>query len=417
MNYRTVEIHWLPHTPSEWRTFTTSRKEAARLWSDLVARHHRLRRRRLKWPSKGRWERWARGKYPGLSAQSAQQLLGEFCAAVHSTRQLRKKGHDDARYPWRRPRFHDVVYTNQDARVRDGDLILPHGTSGRLHIPLPRRALPGRLMEARLQMGRLMLVCEVAETPRPQQTVIGVDLGVNTLIAATDGTKALLISGRGAKALVQARNKHLSSLQEAQSHKEQGSRQWQRLQRRKARMLAQSRRRLHDMTHKATRKVVEAFPNATCFVGKPFNDAAQKMGRRQAQQVSSACNAKLIAQLDSKSCGAIQVDEHYTSQTGPVCGERNKGRRIYRCRRCGLTAPRDVIGSRHILCLGQHGRFVPGCRVPNTLHFVHPLKYPGLSPGSTGGHPGNSLGLSQEAPAKLPCSELESVTCITVEVR
>ena len=193
MKYRTVAIHWLPHTPAEWRTFTASRKEAARLWGDLVARHHRVRRRRVTWPSKGRWERWARGKYPGLSAQSVQQLLGEFCEAVHSTRQLRKKGHDDAPYPWRRPRYHDVVYTNQDARVRHGDLVLPHGTSGRLHIPLSRD-LPGRLVEVRLQMGRLLLVCAVEDTPRPQQTVLGVDLGVNTLIAATDGEKALLVT-------------------------------------------------------------------------------------------------------------------------------------------------------------------------------------------------------------------------------
>lgn len=216
----------------------------------------------------------------------------------------------------------------------------------------------------------------MTEVPRPQQRVIGIDLGVNTLIAATDGEQALLVSGRAAKATVQYRNKRLASCSQAQSAKTKGSRQWQRVQRRKAKMLAQTHRRVRDIMHKATRQVAEAFPGATCFVGKPFNDAAQKTGRRQAQQVSSACNARLMAQLDYKSCGAIQVEEHYTSQTYPVCGERNKGRRTYRCRQCGLTAPRDVIGSVNILAVGRHQTLAPGRSVPHAVLWVHPARVP-----------------------------------------
>jgi putative transposase len=305
---------------------------------------------------------------------------------------MRKNGHEEARYPWRKPRYRDVVYTNQDARLRAGRLLLPHGTSGRLHIPLSVE-LPGRLMEVRLSMAAVRLVCEVEDLPRPQQTVIGVDLGVNTLLAATDGEHAVLVSGRAAKATVQYRHKRLASCQTAQSTKTKGSRQWKRLQRRKARMLAKTHRRIRDLTHKATRKVVEAFPGATCYVGKPFNDAAERLGRHHAQQVSSACNAKLIWQLDYKSCGAMEVDEAYTSQTCPVCGARNKGRRIYRCRSCGQTAPRDVIGSVNILAVGRHNVLVPGRSVPNAVTWVHPTKYPGPKPGSSPGHGGNSLGL------------------------
>jgi len=51
------------------------RQEAARLWNDLVRRHHRIRRLGWTWPSKARWQRWAirpKGRYPGISAQSAQ---------------------------------------------------------------------------------------------------------------------------------------------------------------------------------------------------------------------------------------------------------------------------------------------------------------------------------------------------------
>jgi hypothetical protein len=190
MSYRTIELAWIPRTTTEWATFGASRREAARLWNALVLRHHRFRRLGWTWPSKARWERWAKGRYPGLSAQSAQQLIGEFCEAVNSCRQLRKHGQLEARYPWRLYRYHDVVYTNQDARLRDGRLVLPHGTSGTLRIRLPEAVtLPGRLMEVRLSFGVVRLICEVPDEARPQETVIGVDLGVNTLIAATDGAE------------------------------------------------------------------------------------------------------------------------------------------------------------------------------------------------------------------------------------
>jgi transposase len=286
MSYRAIEIAWTPRTTSEWATFTASRKEAARLWSDLVMRHHRVRRLGWKWPSKARWQRWAKGRYPGISAQSAQQLIGEFCEAVDSCRQLRKHGRAEARYPWRRPRYHDVVYTNQDARIRDGRLILPHGQSGMLRIHLPDTiTLPGRLMEVRLSYGSVCLICEIADVPHPEQTVIGVDLGVNTLAAATDGQKVILISGRAAKATIQYRNKQLASLCAQQSKCIKRSRRYTRLQRRKYRLLGKTKRRIRDLTHKATHAIAQAFPGATCYVGEPFNASGACRRSRSARRV------------------------------------------------------------------------------------------------------------------------------------
>jgi putative transposase len=389
MSYRTIEIAWTPRTTTEWRTFTASRQEAARLWSDLVVRHHRLRRLGWKWPSKARWQRWAKGRYPGLSAQSVQQLIGEFCEAVDSCRQLRKHGQAEARYPWRTPRYHDVVYTNQDARIRDGRLVLPHGTNGTLRIRLLADIeLPGRLMEVRLSFGVMRLICDLPEVPRPQLTVVGVDLGVNTLLAATDGSKVFLVSGRGVKAVIQWRNKTLADLQQAQAGKTKGSRRWKRLQRRKYRVLSKTKRKVRDATHKATHAIAEAFPGATCYVGEPFNDAAQRTGRVQAQQVSTACTRRLINQLDYKTAGAVTLSEAYSSQTCPVCGERSKHRRIYRCPGCGATGPRDAVGAAHILSLGRHGAMLPGRSLPQQVKYLRP--WPRQPRSSSGGHPARS---------------------------
>lgn len=395
MGYRAIEVTWRPRTQTEWATFTASRREAARLWGDLVVRHHRIRRLGWRWPSRVRWQRWAKGRYPGLSAQSAQQIVGEFCEAVDSCRQLRKNGQpaEHARYPWRKPRYHDVVYTNQDARLRNGRLMLPHGQSGRLSIHLPDTIpLPGRLMEVRLSYGVVRLICEIADIPRPQQTVIGVDLGVNTLLAATDGQRVVLISGRAAKATIQYRNRQLASLCAKQSRCVKQSGRYRRLQRRKYRMLDKTKRRIRDLCHKATHAIAEAFPGATCYVGEPFNAAAQRIGRVQAQQVSTACTRKIISQLDYKTAGAITLSEAYSSQTCPVCGERSKHRRIYRCPRCGTTGPRDAIGAVNILALGVQGAMLPGRSLPRPaqVKYLRPWRHVCQPRSSSGGHPARS---------------------------
>jgi putative transposase len=392
MSYRTIEIVWHPRTTTEWATFAASRHEAARLWNDLLVRHHRIRRLNWKWPSKARWQKWAirpTGRYPGLSAQSAQQIIGEFCEAVDSCRQLRKNGHAEASYPWKLRRYRDVVYTNQDARIRAGRLILPHGQSGTLRIRIPDTlTLPGRLMEVRLSYGTLRLICEVSDEARPQQTLIGVDLGVNTLIAATDGAKVILISGRAAKATIQYRNKQLARLQQAQSACAKHSRRYKRLQRRKYQMLDKTKRRIRDLCHKATRQVADTFPGATCYVGEPFNDAAARIGRKQAQQVSTACTRKIIQLLDYKSAGAMTLSEAYSSQTCPVCGERSKHRRMYCCPHCGATGPRDAIGAVNILSLGIHGTMLPGRSLPQQVKYLRP--WPRQPRSSSGGHPARS---------------------------
>lgn len=393
MPYRVVEIAWKPRTTAEWASFTAARLAAASLWTRMVRIHARLRRAKWTWPTKAAWEQWAKGRFAALSAQSVQQVVADFCDVLSSTTKARKAG-IDARYPWKtRSRFRNVPYTNQSAIIRNGVLRLSHGRGGNaaLLIPVPH-SLPGRLVEVTLAYGVVRLVCEVPEQAAiPLGPLVGVDLGVNTLVAATDGQTAMLVSGRGAKAIVQYRNKSNAKLRSRIDRCKRGSKRHKRLVRARHRMSDRCARKLRDTLHKATRAVANAFPNSPVVVGKPFNDAARRMGRVQAQQVSQASNARLIAQLSYKMAGAIEVNEAYSSQTCPVCGCRQKCRRVYQCKVCGFTAPRDVVGSVCIRSIGQYGEIRTGLSIPTRIVRVRPLrKYPGSAsadPGSSGGTP------------------------------
>jgi transposase len=399
-----VEIAWLPRSNIARATLTAARRAAADLWAKMAAMHAIVRRFGWPWPSRKQWEAWAKGRAPGLSAQSTQQVIRDFMETLAATTAARKAarpqgGEADARYPWKERRYRDVPYTNQDATIRGGWLCLSHGR-GRapLRIELPRdRPLPGRLVEVSLAYGVVRLVCEVADVPPPASppAVIGVDLGVNTLIAATDGVTAVLVSGREAKAIQQWRNKGLAALSSRIARSKQGSRRQKKLRRAKHRHRDRCARKQKDLAHKSTRAVADAFPGATVVVGRAFHDAARKLAPRQAQQVSQAFTAKVTAQLSYKLAGVREVGEAYSSQACPACGCLQKCKRVYRCGACGFTAPRDVVGSLNIRAIGMHGALTPSPQPRIVVRFVRPLrKYPGparAAPGSPGGTPAGRL--------------------------
>ena len=84
----------------------------------------------------------------------------------------------------------------------------------------------------------------------------------------------------------------------------------------------------------------------------------------------------------------MTVNEAYSSQTCPVCGERSKQRRIYRCLSCGASSPRDAIGAVNILSLGAQGAMLPGRFLPEQVKYLRP--WPRQPRSSSGGHPARS---------------------------
>jgi hypothetical protein len=187
---------------------------------------------------------------------------------------------------------------------------------------------------------------------------------VKTRIATTDGPKALLMTGRGVKAVIQWRKKTLAAIHQAPSRTTTGACRWRRRQRRHERVLDPTKRQVREATHKATHAIAAALPGATCEVGEPFTEAAQGPGRLQAQPVSTAGSRTRIQPRDAKTVGAIPLSEASSSRTGPVCGERSPPHKIDQCSPGGATGPRDGVGAGPILRLGRHGALRPGRPLP-----------------------------------------------------
>jgi len=406
VTYRTVEIAWSPRSSVSWETFTLARSAAAKFWDTMASIHARIRRLGWKWPTRAQWSSWATmagRRFRGIGAQTIQRIANDFHDAILSTsaarRSQRRSGVEITKqYPWKTQKYRDVPYSNQQAKFRGGWLILPHGRGdGRLRVKIPHGvALPGRVMAVTLSFGTVSIVCATGATePVPTAApVIGVDLGVNTIACASDGHTAVVISGRGMKAIQQYRNKMLGQIKSRISKTKSGSRLNKKLQRRKRKHLAKSARKQRDFCHKTTSAIAASFPGVSVVVGRAFHESASKMSRRNAQQVSQACTGKITKQLNYKLSGANVVPESYSSQTCPVCGCLQKCKRVYRCKACSLTAPRDVVGAVNIRAIGLYGKLMPEQPMPTVVRFVRPLrKYPRPSQdalGSSGGTPASS---------------------------
>lgn len=166
MSYRTIKVDWLPHSGKHWKTFTAVRMEAGRLWSWLVERHATARQHGGKWPTKAELQQEIKRQFPCLHSQSAQQLVADFCEAIASAESLRTHGESYA-YPHKKPRYRQVIFTNQGTKIRGNTLSLPCGAAGRLTIRILKGVvLPGRLMEVRLDYGCVEIVCEQEDSAR-----------------------------------------------------------------------------------------------------------------------------------------------------------------------------------------------------------------------------------------------------------
>jgi putative transposase len=391
--------------------------------------HWFCRKRQWQWPSKKQFRNWAtREKFPNLNSQSVQEIIDEFCEAIKATRnklaEAKAKGlkgfEKTIRYPdWDRKRRRgkrkrDVPYKNNQVRFRDGCIIFPNSASGDLRIQVPRWLavehfewispksnrsiqvrlsvmrgdevrLTGRFKEARVSYDKIRIVIETeGEDSAAAETVVGVDLGVNTLIAATDGERALLVSGRQVKSLIRYRNKKIAELDALISRCKNGSRRKKALVQRKWQIRNNTANRIADLVHRATRRVVDEFPGCRMAIGKPFNDAAaakvvdgkkkRRTSRSNAQMVSSACTRKIINQFGYKAGEVSEVEEHYTSRTCPRCGHQYKQTgRVFKCPKCGLTGQRDVIGCVNIRSKALFGEIRAGTDLPKDIRYLRPI--------------------------------------------
>ena len=212
----------------------------------------------------------------------------------------------------------------------------------------------------------------------------GLDLGeIHAITACAENGNSVIITGRKLRSIHRLRNKSLKKLQKAQAKCKQGSRRWKKLQRKKRFILSKSRNQVEYKTHEITKNFVDwCVENKIkhVFCGDPEGVQRHTSGRKKknriknkkkirkrkvSQKLSNWNFGKMMEyleyKLNAKGIRFEKINEAYTSQTCPNCGQRHKtSNRNYKCS-CGYHAHRDVVGAHNILSLGKTGHFEKIC--------------------------------------------------------
>ena len=223
--------------------------------------HKAARMAHAPWPGRDALQKATKGGQFALHSQSVQMVVGAFLANIKSTQELRQT-HPQLRmkYPWRTKHFYPVKWPEQAVSCEHRQVVLPMG-KGHPSLVLPLD-LPANSGACSLvwNHGFELHVCvdrpQAEEAPGTARATV--DLGEIHLAAVTTNTgQAMIVTGRGIRSLKHQRSKQLGKMGKEQSRCVKYSRRWKKLQRAKAKQCRRAKRRIRDMRHKATRKVID----------------------------------------------------------------------------------------------------------------------------------------------------------------
>src|SRR5215831_7297142 len=132
----------------------------------------------------------------------------------------------------------------------------------------------------------------------------------------------MIVTGRGIRSLKRQRQQQLGKLAKKQARCTKYSRRWKKLQRARNKQCRRAERRIRDLRHKATRKVIDFCVEhrvGTLFIGNPHGVRTKDNGRHHNQRMSLWEYGKDIDYLTHKAKQA-----HIASFTGSERGTRNE---------------------------------------------------------------------------------------------
>jgi putative transposase len=250
-------------------------------------------------------------------------------------------------------RYDSLTYPQFWFRLKDGVLCLSKIGDVRVvqHRPVEGRVKTLTVTRSRAGKWFAVFSCEVEEKGvHGRLPAVGVDLGLNSLVAQSDGT---LIEAPGSYRGLEAKSRRAHR---NLSRKRKGSRNREKARVRLARVEERIANKRRDYAYKTARSIVDRYDKVYL---EDFRVANMMRNRRLSKSIGDAGWGMLrsaLTYMAQRSLGVIAlVDPRNTSQVCSGCGayvEKSLSVRVHRCPGCGLTIDRDVNAARNMLKRG-----------------------------------------------------------------
>ena len=319
-------------------------------------------------------------KSQSLHSQSIQEVRSRYFKNRKGFRELRKNGDKKAKPPYREKKFQTTTWKKSAIRFEDTlfgkKIILSNGRGNKpLKVNLPKK-FDIKYAESHIAIVELVyekgqysihFVYDVGKPLKSESKgVVGVDIGEIHPIVSHDGVITNIFNGRYIRSLYRLRNKVIASFGKKIDRCKRHSPRWWHLVRRKWKRIHKIDNQIRDCLHKHTTQLVKLCEerNIGTIVLGDLTGVRDNInyGRRANQRLHQWAFGK-VTQLITYKAKALGIkveviDESYTSQTCPKCGNRKKpSNRNYTCK-CGFTYHRDGVGAinirqKYLGCLGN----------------------------------------------------------------
>ena len=219
------------------------------------------------------------------------------------------------------------------------------------HRPIPEGAVIKHVVVKRIAdrwyVFLMLVLPEREEEPIPKGGQIGIDMGLRSLVATSEGE--MIDNPRWLRASLA----RLRVAQRRVSRRKKGSKRWRKAVRQVVRLHEKIANQRNDHWHKLTRELAE---NHSLIA---IEDLELKFINRNRHLSLSSHDAglgmfseMLAYKVEETGCQLVEVNPAYTSQKCSRCGEIVEKRlsvRVHDCPECGLVLDRDVNAARNVL--------------------------------------------------------------------
>lgn len=195
---------------------------------------------------------------------------------------------------------------------------------------------------------------EIKQTKIKDVNPIGIDMGLNSFIAMSDGTKIQKPK------FLQEKKKRLARWQRIVARRKKGSKRRARAKLKLQKEWAYVANESDDFAHKLSNKMVNL--DHTSFAVENLNIQNIMKNHNLAQSIHNAAWNKFVRLLSYKAESAgmvvIEVNPKDTTKKCSNCGNMQSmplSERTYNCNRCGLQMDRDINASINILKRAREG--------------------------------------------------------------
>lgn len=361
--YRAIRIN-LPNNPQ----LKHLSRIAGRVYSKTISLIRKTHEKKGFWLSKGAVQKYLRLKSYPLHSQTVQALTDNYFDALISYFKLRNNGDENAKPPFRTPKYHSIPFKQSAIKIKGDEIHLSLGEGRKpLVFGLPRTPkcyirTAEICWDKTQRINYLILTVKLDDEVKKSRykKAKAIDLGEIHPIVATDGKNTIIYNGRLIRSIKQYREKTKAIFQSKMDRCKKFSRRWWKLNRSKQKQLSKINNQIKDAQHKITRHFANSCKSERVglvvigdLTGIRDNiDYGTKANQKLHQWAFYEISRQLKYKLQEFGIEIDNQDEAHTSKTCPNCGKRNSvNNRNYQCTNllCRFKYHRDGVGALNIL--------------------------------------------------------------------